>query len=123
MKTIRPYRKLEVYIAAKQLVKEVYNLLKKFPMEERYAACDQLRRSVLSVPSNIAEGLGRFSSKEQLHFIEIAYGSLMEVESQLDVSTDLGYITESDFDNAEELIDRVARLLSGLRAKRLSSNP
>lgn len=58
----------------------VYGLLKQFPKEEQYALCDQLRRAVISVPSNIAEGSGRASAKDQAHFIEMAYGSQMEVE-------------------------------------------
>lgn len=85
------YRNLDVYQESKKLVLEVYALIKKFPSEERFAMCDQLRRSVTSVPSNIAEGFGRISPKEQVHFIEIAYGSLMEVETQLDIAADLAY--------------------------------
>ena len=76
------FRKLNVYIRAKELVREVYELIKKFPREEQYALCDQLRRAVISVPSNIAEGSGRQSAKDQMHFYTIAYGSLMEVLSQ-----------------------------------------
>ncbi len=68
------YKDLEAYKESKTLVKQVYALLKQFPREEQYALCDQLRRAVISVPSNIAEGSGRYSVKEQLHFIEIAYG-------------------------------------------------
>ncbi len=117
------YRQLDVYIIVKQLVKEVYKLLKRFPSEERYALCEQLRRSVISVPSNLAEGLGRYSDKEQVHFIEIAYGSLMEVESQLDIACDLNYITKEEFDKVDVTIEREARLLSGLRARRLTLNP
>lgn len=65
---------------AKGLVVTVYQLIKKFPKEENYALCDQLRRAVVSVPSNIAEGSGRTSAKDQAHFFEMAYGSLMEVD-------------------------------------------
>ena len=74
MKYIRPYKKLEVYTVGKELVLHVYELLNRFPKEEQYALCDQLRRAVISVPSNIAEGLGRSSEEEQVRFIEIAYG-------------------------------------------------
>ena len=94
MKYIRPYKKLEVYTVGKELVLHVYELLKKFPKEEQYALCDQLRRAVISVPSNIAEGLGRLSEKEQVRFIEIAYCSLLEVETQLELACDLHYISE-----------------------------
>ena len=120
MKYIRPYRKLEVYTVGKELVLRVYELLKKFPKEEQYALCDQLRRAVVSVPSNIAEGLGRLSEKEQVRFIEIAYGSLMEVETQLDIAFDLHYLTEEDIESVMALVDREARLLSGLRSHRMA---
>ncbi|WP_455517991.1 four helix bundle protein [Leyella stercorea] len=84
------FKKLDVYNYSKELVKYIYLLLKKFPKEEEYALCNQLRRAVISVPSNIAEGFGRASSKEKIHFIDIAYGSLMEVECQIEISAELG---------------------------------
>ena len=121
MKYVRPYKTLDVYTVGKALVMRVYALLQTFPKEEQYALCDQLRRAVISVPSNVAEGLGRTSEKEQLRFIEIAYGSLMEVETQLDIACDLGYVTPEAIDDIMELIDREARLLSGLRSHRLQS--
>jgi four helix bundle protein len=111
------FRKLNAYIFAKDLVKQVYKLLEKFPREEQYALCDQLRRSVISLPSNIAEGTGRVSSKDQAHFFTIAYGSLMEVLAQMDVACDLGYISPDEFNYIEQLIDTEARLLTGLTTK------
>ena len=87
---------LRVYKETKELVKSVYRLLDKFPKYETYALGDQLRRAVISVPSNIAEGSGRFSIKEKKHFIEIAYGSLTESLCQLDIAHDLEYITDED---------------------------
>ena len=115
------FRKLNVYIRAKELVRQVYELIKKFPREEQYALCDQLRRAVISIPSNIAEGSGRQSQKDQAHFYTIAYGSLMEVLSQLDVACDLRYITQDEFDILEVLIEEEAKMLSGLVAKRTNS--
>ncbi len=76
--------------------------------------CDQLRRASISVTSNIAEGVNRFSVKEKAHFIEIAYGSLMEVSSQFEVAEELGYITTAVRQNMDVLIEEDARLLSGL---------
>ena len=108
------YRKLIAYQKAKEVVKKTYKLLKKFPPEERYAMCDQLRRASISVTSNIAEGVNRFSVKDKAHFIEIAYGSLMEVSSQFEVAEELGYITTADRQNMDVLIEEDARLLSGL---------
>ena len=124
MKTKYDYKQLEVYKVSKTLVKMVYKLLRKFPKEEQYALCDQLRRAVISVPSNVAEGLGRYSVKEQVHFIEIAYGSLREVDCQLDVACDLEYINKEEVKEVEEVIEHLSALLSGLRSKRINSpNP
>ena len=77
------FDKLEAYTSSRGLVKDVYDLTGKFPNTEKYGLSDQLRRAVISIPSNIAEGSGRSSIKEKIHFIEIAYGSLMEVYCQL----------------------------------------
>ena len=108
------YRRLIAYQKAKEVVKRTYKLLKKFPVEERYAMCDQLRRSSVSITSNIAEGVNRFSIKDKAHFIEIAYGSLMEVSSQFEIAEELGYITTDDRQNMDLLIEEDAKLLSGL---------
>ena len=109
------YRKLVAYQKAKEVVKQTYKLLKKFPADERYAMCDQLRRASVSITSNIAEGTKRFSVKDKAHFIEMAYGSLMEVSSQFEVAEDLGYITPEDRQSMDKLIDEEARLLAGLK--------
>ena len=106
---------LRVYKEAKILVKEVYFLVEKFPKAETYALGDQLRRAVVSVPSNIAEGSGRFSIKEKIHFIEIAYGSLTETLCQLDIAHDIGYINDKEFTEEKERVDIIGKQLSGLR--------
>ena len=113
------YKELDVYKESKRLVTMVYALLKKFPKEEQYALCDQLRRAVISVPSNVAEGLGRYSAKEQVHFIEIAYGSLREVDCQLDIACDLNYISVEDMRDVQTQIARTGALLSGVRSWRV----
>ena len=115
MKVEQKYRKLLVYEKATTLVVHVYALLKKFPKEEQYALCDQLRRAVVSIPSNIAEGVGRISNKDRAHFLEIAYGSLMEVNCQLDVAKHLGYITHDELTEMDQECVELARMLSGLR--------
>ncbi|MCR5039708.1 MAG: four helix bundle protein [Bacteroidales bacterium] len=109
------YRKLIAYQKAKEVVKRTYKLLKKFPVEERYAMCDQLRRASVSITSNIAEGVNRYSVKDKSHFIEVAFGSLMEVSSQFEIAEELGYITTEDRMSMDELIKEDARLLSGLQ--------
>lgn len=109
------YRKLIAYQKAKEVVKRTYKLLKNFPKEEQYAMCDQLRRASISITSNIAEGMNRYSVKDKNHFLEMAYGSLMEVSSQFEIAEDLGYINNADRQNMDALIDEVARLISGLQ--------
>lgn len=109
------FQSLNVYIESKKLVKLIYKTLETFPNAEKYALCDQLRRAVISVPSNIAEGLGRSSIKEQIHFFEISYGSLMEVLCQIEIAMELDYITNEDYRELENKIVIVAKLLSGLR--------
>ena len=109
------YRKLIAYQKGREVVKRTYQLLKKFPAEERYAMCDQLRRASVSITSNIAEGINRFSVKDKAHFIEMAFGSLMEVSSQFEIAEELGYITVEDRMSMDLLIEEVARLLSGLQ--------
>lgn len=109
------FRDLEVYKKSRELVKEIYNLLDKFPKREQFALSDQLRRAVISVPSNIAEGLSRRSYKEKLHFIEISYGSLMEVLCQCEIALDLKYIETEEFNQMETRIQTISKLLSGIR--------
>ncbi|MBR5841492.1 MAG: four helix bundle protein [Bacteroidaceae bacterium] len=111
------FERLEVWHVARELVTKVYHLLSKFPVEERFALCDQIRRAAISVPSNIVEGDSRISPKEQMHFVEIAYGSLMELYCQLVIAVDLGYLQKewSEVIEANRLIDQTARMLSGLR--------
>ena len=109
------YRKLNTYQLAKQLAMSVYSLLNTFPKEENHALVDQLRRAVISVPSNIAEGMGRFAVKDRVRFLEIAYASLMEVMCQIEIAQELHYITDQQFTETEEQIKTVARTMSGLR--------
>lgn len=109
------YKNLETYKVAKEFTIYVYSLINKYPAYEQYALCDQLRRAVISVPSNIAEGMGRMAVKERIHFIEISYASMMEVLCQLDISQSLGYITEEELNKAEETADHLSRIMSGLR--------
>ena len=111
---IYSFEKLNVWQEAKKLVVDVYNLLDAFPKFEKYALCDQIRRAVVSVPSNIAEGSGRKSLKEQIHFLEISYGSLMETYNQLLIAIDLTYISEESVENIKPRIDSVAKMINGL---------
>ena len=116
------YKNLEAYKEAKILVRMIYSLLQRFPKEEMYALCDQLRRAVISVPSNLAEGNGRTSAKDQAHFLEMAFGSLMEVDCQMDIAQDLGYVSSDEHEEVSKQISQVAALLSGMRRKILGEN-
>lgn len=109
------FETLDVYQKVRQLVKDIYLLLENFPSFERYTLCDQIRRAAVSIPSNIAEGYGRFSLKERLHFIEISYGSLMEVYCQLSIANDLGFINSDNFETTKIKINEIAKMLYGLR--------
>lgn len=109
------FERLEVWQKSKQLVMNTYRMLEKFPKYEQYALCDQLRRAVISIPSNIAEGNGRTSVKEQIHFLEIAFGSLMEVYCQLNIASELGYISVEEFNKIKDDILEISRMISGLR--------
>ena len=111
------YKNLNVYQDAKAFVVAVYKLVNEFPEKEKFALCNQIRRAAISVTSNIAEGVSRISAKEKIHFLEIAYASMMEVDSQLDVSVELGYITIEQYNKIEERIDCIGRQLSALRSK------
>ena len=118
------FENLDAWKESRKLVVAVYQLLDKFPNFEKYALCDQIRRSIVSVPSNLAEGSGRVSPKEQLHFYEISYGSLMESYNQLILAADLKYISNDELEAIQPQIDTVARMLNGLRSsiiKKLST--
>ena len=115
----RGYKRLKVWLAAKELVTMVYGKLKVFPQEERFALCDQLRRAVVSIPSNIAEGYGRDTHKDFAHFLSLAKGSLYEVDTQLDVAVDLGYMKRDEA--MESKIDEISRMLSTFRTRLMTS--
>ena len=109
------YRKLIVYQKSKELVKRTYYLSGQFPPKENMALCNQLRRASVSITSNIAEGVNRFSIKDKKHFVEIAYGSLMEISSQFEIAEELKYISTDERVSIDVLVEEIARLLSGLR--------
>lgn len=118
------FKNLVVWQKSMELVKRVYALVRTFPVEERYALSDQLRRAVTSIPSNIAEGNGRAGNKDYAHFIAIARGSLYETLTQLEIARSLGYIGEGEdggeggeLEKIEELGAEIARMLAGMLKK------
>ena len=110
---------LRVYQATRQLVKDVYILVNKFPYVENFALSSQVRRAVVSVSANIAEGSGRNHAKDKAHFIDIAYGSLLETYSELLTAADLGYVTEKEVLSLKPQFVDVGKMLSGLRTSLL----
>jgi four helix bundle protein len=116
---VRHYKELIVWQRAMQLVKSVYRLTKTFPPDERYGLALQMRRAAVSVPSNIAEGQGRRGPKEFTHFLSLTRGSLLELETQLLLSIDLGYVKRADAAGAQGEIVEVQKMAAAIQ-KRLA---
>jgi four helix bundle protein len=111
---VQSYRQLIAWQKAMELVKLVYDLTDKFPREELFGLTSQLRRAVVSVPSNIAEGQGRNSTKEFINHLSISYGSLMEAETQNLIAEMRNYITADESNLVMEKTAEVGRLINGL---------
>lgn len=109
------FEKLQVWQKSIQLVKVIYQLSKVFPKEERYGITDQIRRSVISIPTNIAEGVARKTSKDQAYFSTIAFGSLTELTNLLIIAYELEYLPIHTYEPCRAQIDEIARMLNGLR--------
>ena len=109
------YRKLNVYHLSKQLVIDIYSISKKFPASEQFGLTNQIQRAAVSIPSNIAEGMGRFSIKERIHHLEFSLGSLMEVMCQLEIAESLNYISSNELTIQEGNIKEISKMLTGLR--------
>lgn len=107
------YTELEVWLETRKLSNLVYNKTKVFPKEEVYGLTNQIRRCAVSIPSNIAEGIGRQSSKETLHFLHISRGSLYELETQFYLSLDQNYMSASDFEIITNQIETCKKLING----------
>ena len=107
------YTELDVWISTRKLVKDVYLLSASFPNEELYVLTHQIRRCSVSIPSNIAEGLGRQSNKETIHFLFISKGSIYELETQLFLAFDLDYISKVELERIIEQITTCKKLLNG----------
>lgn len=118
---IQTYRDLRVWQAAMSAAAEIYNLVKKLPKEETYALSDQMRRAAVSIPSNIAEGQGRSSTREFLQFLNIARGSIYELETQLLLSEKIQLLTQADILPAMEKLSFTGKLLNALIKKLRSS--
>ncbi len=114
---IKSYKDLIVWQKAMDLAVEIYRLSKSFPKDELYCLTNQIRRAAVSIPSNIAEGKGRNSKAEYLHFISIAQGSLAETETQVLLAVRLNYITETQANMTIQLQNEISKMLATLRIK------
>ena len=110
---MKNYTELEVWIYGRKLVKAVYQLTSKFPSNEVFGLTSQIKRCAVSVPSNIAEGLGRQTTKDTTHFLYISRGSLYELETQLFLALDLGFISEDQLNKITIDITSTKKLLNG----------
>ena len=108
------HRELGVWQRAIDLVMESHRLAERFPPHERFELASQVRRAAASIPANIAEGNGRLHRGDYIHHVSIARGSLMELDSHLELARRLNYVGEADLVLARELIDRVGRMLTRL---------
>ena len=111
---LKSYKELKVWQKAYQLCLEFYRLSKSFPEEEKYGLTAQIRRSAVSIPSNIAEGYGRKNKKKYIQVLYVGYGSLCELETQALLASDLGYIHEQDFGKLSANLAEVERMLKAL---------
>lgn len=106
------HKKLDVYQIAMNLVTEVYKATKKFPKDEQFVLVSQLRRAVISVCSNLAEGSARFSRAEKKRFYEISRSSLVEVDTQIEISLVLNYLQKNEIGKLEAYLESVFKMLS-----------
>lgn len=111
------FRELKVWQKAINLATRIYSLTKSFAEEERYGLIAQLRRATISVSSNIAEGSGRQTSADFKHFLSMSLGSLYEIESQLIISNNLGYINEDNLKSVVEDVIEIQKMVYSLRSK------
>lgn len=116
------FEKLKVWAEIRIMIKMIYSKTKNFPKEEQFCMVNQIRRAAISVSSNLAEGSSRTSSKDQAHFYQLSYSSLMEVLSQLILSNDLAYLTETEFNESRKQVEKVSFLINNLRKSILPKN-
>ncbi|MCW3073165.1 MAG: four helix bundle protein [Flaviaesturariibacter sp.] len=109
------FEKLDVWQEARKLVAAVYTLTRNYPSDEKFGIVNQMRRCAVSIPSNIAEGSARKTSKDQAHFYTMAYGSLMELLNQLILSADLNFISSEDLINLRISIESLSNKINALR--------
>lgn len=110
---MKDYKQLEVFVKSRELVKEIYEVTSAFPKEEIYGLTNQVRRSSVSIISNISEGMGRQHKADTIQFMYISRGSLYELETQIMIASDLRYLTTIQYDQLNVQIESCRRLLNG----------
>ncbi len=118
-----PFERLEVWQLAINLTTSIYGCTNNFPVREHYGLSQQLRRAAVSIASNLAEGSGRISKKDQAHFFSMAYSSLMEVLNQLIIAQRIGYLDEVDLSSIRSAIEILSRKIASLRNAVLNAKP
>ena len=108
------YEDLKVWQKAIDLTSEIYKLVKQLPIEEQYALSDQMRRAVVSIPSNIAEGRGRGTKKEFVRYLLMSRGSLWELSTQLVICEKLHYLEQDQLSDAKQLIQEISKMINAL---------
>ncbi len=111
---LKNYKELKVWQKSYHLCLEIYRITNKFPIEEKYSLTSQVRRAAVSIPSNIAEGYGRRTTPDYVRSLYIAYGSNCELDTQIDLSCDLGYLNKDDEKKLKDSIREVERMLMAL---------
>ncbi len=104
------HKDLDIWKLAKEVASDIYIITKKFPREELYSITDQIKRSSVSISTNIAEGSGRNSPKEFLHFLSISNGSSAELDTLLEISLDAAFISKEEYEGLNEKIDRIQKM-------------
>ena len=112
MSTVKTYKDLLIWQKGILLVKVVYNSIESFPKDEIFGLTSQIKRSAVSIPSNIAEGWGRSSTLSYVHFLKIARGSLFELETQFIIAKELNFISELKFDEITQIITEESKMLN-----------
>ena len=114
---IKSFKDLRIWQKGIEIVSDIYILTKKFPKEELFSLTSQLRRSAISIPSNIAEGFKRFHNKEYKQFLFITLGSCAELETQIIIAKELKYINKNEEEKLVEKLDHICRMTSSLIRK------
>lgn len=116
------FEKLEVWKEASELVKDLYKVTSKFPEEEKFGLVSQIRRSSISIASNLAEGTSRITNRDKAHFTKLAYSSSMELMNQLILSKELGFLSQDKYIDLRSSISKISNMLNALRKAQLNTS-